>query len=685
MSLKLTSQPDLSGYLLLDQSSQQTVSGGTGPLFSTGLEVSADQDIHFGASTRFMSYRSGSNELKVGSSASNITIENTTNGAFTEMSETGTGGHVHLFTRAASNTLDMEDGAGTTLASTGWMTIDADGGVSSTSSWALQGAAPQLSLGYASTTLGRLALYCTGSANAVSIAAPANVTGAYTLTLPTAAPAGTYFLKVANTGAMSYDSSTYLTAEADTLQTVMTRGATTATQLTSTLATGTSPFAVTSTTVNANLNADRVDSLHVATTGSAVPNMASGNTWDGAQTFWSAAPQLTLGRASTTEGRIRLYDAQSANYADVGVSKLTTAAYTVEFPDHAAGTVNPVFGSGLGTYLAYWSSSTDLTGSKNLIVDGANAKLTLGAAGTSGQLALFSEQGATDRTATLKPNAAMTSDATFFLPADEPAGTYLMTMTSGGVMGFDSSTYLTTATAASTYVELAGDTMTGGLILPAGTTSVVPLRIPAGAAHSSQTEGNIWNDSTQKAIQTYVDGVKQTQTTCLFTATADADVAGGVEGTTETSLIGTGVGTLTLPANFLVAGKTIRVTVRGYVTTAATSNTCTFRAKLGSVAVITSAASAPTTGQSNRSWFATFDMTCRTTGATGTVYGQGSIVNLIGTSFTSIATTKMLEFSSTSAAVVDTTSSNAIDFTLQLGGTNADTWTSTDVTVEILN
>jgi hypothetical protein len=57
----------------------------------------------------------------------------------------------------------------------------------------------------------------------------------------------------------SLDSSTYLTAEADTLASVMGRGATTGVQLTSTLASGTSPFAITSTTVNTNLNADLWD------------------------------------------------------------------------------------------------------------------------------------------------------------------------------------------------------------------------------------------------------------------------------------------------------------------------------------------------------------------------------------------------------------------------------------------
>ena len=63
----------------------------------------------------------------------------------------------------------------------------------------------------------------------VDIAPSAAMTGSYSLYLPTAAPAGTYFLKVATTGIMSYDASTYLTAEADTLASVTGRGALTTT------------------------------------------------------------------------------------------------------------------------------------------------------------------------------------------------------------------------------------------------------------------------------------------------------------------------------------------------------------------------------------------------------------------------------------------------------------------------
>ncbi len=42
----------------------------------------------------------------------------------------------------------------------------------------------------------------------------------------------------------------------------------------------------------------------------------------------------------------------------------------------------------------------------------------------------------------------------------------------------------------------AGSTMTGSLILPAGTTTVVPIRIPHGSAPTSPTNGDIWTTTT---------------------------------------------------------------------------------------------------------------------------------------------------------------------------------------------
>lgn len=61
---------------------------------------------------------------------------------------------------------------------------------------------------------------------------------------------------------------------------------------------------------------------------------------------------------------------------------------------------------------------------------------TIGLNGTTGILNLFSEQGGTDYTASLYPNAAMTSAASFYLPTDEPAADRFMLMTSGGIFKF---------------------------------------------------------------------------------------------------------------------------------------------------------------------------------------------------------------------------------------------------------
>jgi hypothetical protein len=55
-------------------------------------------------------------------------------------------------------------------------------------------------------------------------------------------------------------------------------------QLISTLATGTSPLAVTSTTVNTNLNADMVDGKHTGTSGNTIPLLDGTNTFSGVET-----------------------------------------------------------------------------------------------------------------------------------------------------------------------------------------------------------------------------------------------------------------------------------------------------------------------------------------------------------------------------------------------------------------
>lgn len=90
----------------------------------------------------------------------------------------------------------------------------------------------------------------------------------------------------------------------------------TAYQFTSTVGTGVSPFSIASTTVNTNFNADLHDGLHVATSGSAVPNMSSANTWSAEQTFdgglrLNSSDTITFGPSGGTANMLVYHDSVS--------------------------------------------------------------------------------------------------------------------------------------------------------------------------------------------------------------------------------------------------------------------------------------------------------------------------------------------------------------------------------------
>ena len=104
------------------------------------------------------------------------------------------------------------------------------------------------------------------------------------------------------------------------------------------------------------------------------------------------------------------------------------------------------------TGLVYTTTNQNIYGVKtfknNTIMNGTlgvAGLFTSGIAGTDGKITIYSEQGATDYSVSLNPNATMTSAANFYLPADEPAATYPLTVTSGGVMGYGDQNVLTTS------------------------------------------------------------------------------------------------------------------------------------------------------------------------------------------------------------------------------------------------
>lgn len=166
----------------------------------------------------------------------------------------------------------------------------------------------------------------------------------------------------------------------------------------------------------------------------------------------------------------------------------------------------------------------------------------------------------------------------------------------------------------------------------------------------------------------------------LFTQTADKTVTNT---TTETSLIGTGVGMLTLPANFFDIGRTIRVTMAGvYSTVAVTGDTVTIKVKYGSTVIATKATTALVTGGTNLAWEAEALITCRSTGTSGTVQIGGGLTYQIAA-----ATAVYDELNNgVATSTLNTTTSNLLDITVTHSSASASNTVKSLVTsFEILN
>lgn len=160
-----------------------------------------------------------------------------------------------------------------------------------------------------------------------------------------------------------------------------------------------------------------------------------------------------------------------------------------------------------------------------------------------------------------------------------------------------------------------------------------------------------------------------------FTQTASVTVGNS---TTETSLFGTGQGSLTLPINTLNTGKRVRWTLMGTITDTGTP-TLNLRIKVGGSTIASTGAVALTGTVVNRVFRLEFEMVCRSIGASGTVIGQGSFWY---DNSTNLGTTEGIAMTAT--ATVDTTAQLTLDASAQWGTADpADTLTVTNATVEV--
>lgn len=192
----------------------------------------------------------------------------------------------------------------------------------------------------------------------------------------------------------------------------------------------------------------------------------------------------------------------------------------------------------------------------------------------------------------------------------------------------------------------------------ASTTAQASGGIPAGTAPTSPNEGDFWNDSTQKAEFIVLGGLKQALVGCIFTATADKT---STNTTSDSSIVGSGTGSTTMPTNFLTVGKTIRIRIGGIYSTPITGATATVKIKLGSTVIASVATTALLSNASGLMFDGEVVFTCRTTGGSGTVMTHGYVEYQTG-----VAGTLAMDALNNAGAttVVDTTASKVIDVTV---------------------
>lgn len=163
-------------------------------------------------------------------------------------------------------------------------------------------------------------------------------------------------------------------------------------------------------------------------------------------------------------------------------------------------------------------------------------------------------------------------------------------------------------------------------------------------------DGGTWRDITRDGLSAITSAVTVANTT------------------NETSLL-----TVTLPANFLKVGTSIRLTASGVAGTTSSAPTWTFRVRIGSVGsvltgnIVTSIAPTPAISQTAKGWQVDALITLRTTGSSGTIIGNGVCANEL--SATAPNDNKLS--ATTGTVVVDTTQQRDLALTVQWGTANA--------------
>lgn len=209
--------------------------------------------------------------------------------------------------------------------------------------------------------------------------------------------------------------------------------------------------------------------------------------------------------------------------------------------------------------------------------------------------------------------------------------------------------------------------------------SVAAFRAVAAGVPVSPVDGDFWNETTRN-FQGRFQGINQSFAGAMFRTGAPITV---VNTTTQTSLIGAGQGTLTLPASFGVVNKGLRFRASGTFGITGTP-TLTIRLKKGTTTggagiVLNTGAQTPVALTAARMWRIDVDLIYN---STTVLVGNGFFEYIGGAA--AVGNPTFWEFGTGAGATIVTGSEN-IDLTAQWGTANAaNIITCTDFSMEVL-
>ncbi len=157
----------------------------------------------------------------------------------------------------------------------------------------------------------------------------------------------------------------------------------------------------------------------------------------------------------------------------------------------------------------------------------------------------------------------------------------------------------------------------------------------------------------------------------LFSQTSSVTIANS---TAETTAFGAGQGNLTLPANFFSVGRVLKFSMLG-VHSASGNPTIRARIYLGSMLILDTGAVA-SSNSTNAVWESRTLITCRSIGASGSVYGTGFYEE-------DDSNASPFGMPDLSPVTINTTSALTMNFTLQWGtAAAANSTTCSNVLIE---